>query len=139
MLRIKSGAALTYSKVEILSPAAEKVLWIGESSTNVGDLAVSTYFTGIAAGNILTVYYTDGAAKDTWVDLQFKETTNWKWYFNGGHNSLGPNHKDCISFTVAASVVGQGDVVFDAVTILSSMGLYVVGDSNLTITKITLR
>lgn len=138
-LRIKSGAALTYSKVEILSPAAEKVLWIGESSTNVGDLAVSTYFTGIAAGNILTVYYTDGAAKDTWVDLQFKETTNWKWYFNGGHNSLGPNHKDCISFTVAASVVGQGDVVFDAVTILSSMGLYVVGDSNLTITKITLR
>ena len=138
-LHIKSGAALTYSKVEILSPAAEKVLWVGANSSEFGDLAVGSYFTGIGAGKILTVYYTDGAAKDTWVDLQFKETTNWKWYFNGGHNSLGSGHKDCISFTVAESVVGQDDVVFDAVDILSSMGLYVVGDSNLTITKITLR
>lgn len=138
-LYIKSNAALTYSKVEILSPAAEKVLWVGANSSEFGDLAVGSYFTGIGAGKILTVYYTDGAAKNTWVDLQFKETTNWKWYFNGGHNSLGAGYKDCISFTVAASVVGQNDVVFDAVDILSSKGLYVVGDSNLTITKITLR
>lgn len=137
-LHIKSGVALTYSKVEILSPAAEKVLWVGSNSSEVGDLAVSSYFPGISEGDILTVYYTENADKDAWVSLQCKETSNWKWYFDLSHHSLGPGVKDCVSITVKQSVIGEKNEVFNVVSILSTGGLY-VGCGGLTITKITLR
>lgn len=136
-LNIKANVGITFSKVEILSPAAEKVIWVGARSGDVSDLTVGAYFSGISAGKILTVYYTERAAKDTWANLYFKDKTNWKWYFNGSHHSLGAGVEDCASFTIAESVSGEDDATFNPVSILSSGGLYI--GSDLTITKITLR